>query len=87
MLLRAFVKYGRMTGHTFLHSSDCAFIDFESEREAAAAKEALEGALFDGHRIRIEFKDDARGPPRGRGRRGPPAFGGSIHSSHDVLPL
>ena len=75
MLLRAFEQYGRITGHTFLHNSDCAFIDFESEREAAAAKEALEGAPFDGHRIRIEFKDTARGPPRGGGRRGPPPPG------------
>ncbi|CAL5218711.1 g423 [Coccomyxa viridis] len=75
-LLRAFEEYGHITGHTFLHASDCAFIDFETERDAAAAKEALEGALFDGHRIRIEFKDEARGPPRGGGRRMPPAYGG-----------
>ena len=77
-LLRAFEEYGRITGHTFLHASDCAFIDFETERDAAAAKDALEGALFDGHRIRIEFKDEARGPPRGGGRRIiPPAYGGA----------
>ncbi len=76
-LLRAFEEYGHITGHTFLHASDCAFIDFENERDAAAAKEALEGALFDGHRIRIEFKDEARGPPRGGSRRMPPAYGGA----------
>ena len=76
-LLRAFEEYGHITGHTFLHASDCVFIDFESERDAAAGKEALEGALSDGHRIRIEFKDEARGPPQGGGRRMPPAYGGA----------
>lgn len=68
-LLRAFENQGRLTGHTFLHSSDCAFIDFESEAGAAAAKEALEGAMFNGHRIRIEFKEERRSGPPGAGRR------------------
>ena len=67
--LRAFEKHGNVTDYTFISRSDTAFVDFESARDAAAAKEALDGMMFDGHRIRIEFKDERRGPPPGAARR------------------
>lgn len=75
--LRAFEKHGNVTDYTFISRSDTAFVDFESARDAAAAKEALDGVLFDGHRIRIEFKDERRGPPSGAARRFGPAYEGS----------
>ena len=74
--LRAFEKHGNVTDYTFISRSDTAFVDFESARDAAAAKEALDGVVFDGHRIRIEFKDERRGPPPGAARRFGPGYEG-----------
>ena len=74
--LRAFEKHGNVTDYTFISRSDTAFVDFESARDAAAAKEALDGVMFDGHRIRIEFKDEWRGPPPGTARRFGPGYEG-----------
>ena len=74
--LRAFEKHGNVTDYTFISRSDTAFVDFESARDAAAAKDALDGVMFDGHRIRIEFKDERRGPPPGAARRFGPGYEG-----------
>lgn len=62
-LLGAFRQYGPVIDWRFLRHSQCAFINYEHPREAAAAKDGLSGAQFGGMQINIEFKR-----PRTRGR-------------------
>jgi hypothetical protein len=80
-LLSAFRQYGPVIDWRFLRQSQCAFINYEHPKEAAAAKNGLSGALFGGLNINIEFKRPRGGrfraqdwsperAPRGRGRLG-----------------
>lgn len=55
-LLAAFRRFGRVTGHSMIRRSNCAFVDFESSADAAEAKEALNWARFGSCHIRLEFK-------------------------------
>ncbi|KAK9832226.1 hypothetical protein WJX74_003620 [Apatococcus lobatus] len=61
-LLAAFRRYGRVTGHSMIRKSNCAFVDFESAAAATEAKQALNGARFSSCQIRLEYKDEPRGP-------------------------
>lgn len=72
-MIAAFRQHGTVTDWKVLRRSHCAFIDFETAEDAAAAKEALHNADFGGSVIRIEFKDEggrAGGPPRRELHRG-----------------
>ena len=61
-LLAAFRRYGRVTGHSMIRKSNCAFVDFESAAAATEAKQALNGARFSSCQIRLEYKVSS-GPP------------------------
>ncbi|KAK9837091.1 hypothetical protein WJX81_002340 [Elliptochloris bilobata] len=69
-LVSAFRRFGTLTGWRVLRRSHCAFIDFQSGVAAAAARDALHGAVFGPWQLRIEFREE--GHPMGRGGM-PPA--------------
>ena len=56
VLIAAFKRHGRVTGHKLLRSSNCGFIDFEHVEDAASAREALHNFAFGSCDIRVEFK-------------------------------
>lgn len=72
-LVSANVVVDRDTGR----SKGFGFVEFASEAEAAAAKEALESVELDGRPIRVDFARERAPRPAGGGDRGGGYGGGS----------